>query len=100
QGVAAAIGLATAANQFVDARAPWAQAKDPERAGELDTTLAALARCVAAVATLLQPFMPGRMGELAARLGLDAPVPLDEVAALDLAGRRVHRGDILFPKVR
>ncbi|HEX6309563.1 MAG TPA: methionine--tRNA ligase [Longimicrobiales bacterium] len=100
QGLAAAMGLSSAANQYVDARAPWAQAKDASQAGELDTTLAALARCVAALATLLQPFMPVRMAELAERLGLEAVVPLNEVAKLDMTGRKVHRGDILFPKVR
>jgi methionyl-tRNA synthetase len=100
QGVAAAIQLSSAANQYVDARAPWAQAKDPAQAAELDITLAALARCVAALCTLLFPFMPSRMEELAGRLGLDGVPRLDDVASLDLAGRNVHRGDILFPKPR
>jgi methionyl-tRNA synthetase len=100
QGLTAAFALSSAANQFVDARAPWTQAKDPARAAELDETLAALARCVAGLATLLAPFMPGRMGELATRLGLDAVTPLDQVVTLDMTGRRVHRGEILFPKVR
>jgi methionyl-tRNA synthetase len=100
QGLTAAFALSSAANQFVDARAPWTQAKDPARAAELDETLAALARCVAGLATLLAPFMPGRMAELATRLGLDAVTPLDQVVTLDMTGRRVHRGEILFPKVR
>lgn len=100
QGLGAAFALSSAANQYVDARAPWAQAKDPAQAGELDTTLAALARCVAALATLMQPFMPGKAAELAGRLGLEAVTPLDGVATLDMTGNRVHRGEILFPKVR
>jgi methionyl-tRNA synthetase len=99
-GLAAAFALSSSANQFVDARAPWSQAKDPALAGELDATLAALARCVAALATLLQPFMPGKMAEVVARLGLQATTPLDRVVTLDMTGRRVHRGEILFPKVR
>jgi methionyl-tRNA synthetase len=100
QGVAAAIQLSSQANQFVDARAPWAQARDPALAAELDATLAALARCVAALCTLLSPFMPTRMTTLAERLGLDAIPQLDDVAALDLTGHRVHRGEVLFPKPR
>ncbi|CAN5763500.1 methionine--tRNA ligase [soil metagenome] len=100
QGAAAAIQLATAANQFVDTRAPWSQAKDPAQAGELDITLAALARSVAALATLLSPFMPARMAELADRLGLPGLTLLDGVASLDLTGNRVHRGEVLFPKPR
>jgi methionyl-tRNA synthetase len=100
QGVAAAIQLATAANQYVDARAPWSQAKEPAQAGELDITLAALARCVAALTTLLFPFMPAKMTDLAGRLGLDGVALLDDVAGLDMTGRSVHRGDVLFPKPR
>ena len=100
QGLGAAFALSSAANQYVDARAPWAQAKDPAQAAELDVTLAALARCVAALATLMQPFMPVKMAELAGRLGLDGVTPLDGVATLDMTGHRVHRGEILFPKVR
>jgi methionyl-tRNA synthetase len=100
QGIAAAMQLSSAANQYVDQRAPWAQAKDPSMAAELDNTLAALARCVAALATLLFPFMPVKMGDLIGRLGLgDVPL-LDDVATLDLSGLSVHRGDILFPKAR
>jgi methionyl-tRNA synthetase len=99
-GLAAAIQLSSAANQFVDARAPWTQAKDPARAAELDTTLATLARCVAAIGTLLAPFMPGKMQDLAQRLGLDGVLPLAGLAGLDLEGRRVCRGDVLFPKPR
>ncbi|MGH7465122.1 MAG: class I tRNA ligase family protein, partial [Longimicrobiales bacterium] len=100
QGLGAALTLSSRANQYVDARAPWAQARDPAQAGELDMTLAALARCVAALATLLQPFMPGKMADVAGRLGLEAVTPLDEVVTLDMTGHIVHRGEILFPKVR
>jgi methionyl-tRNA synthetase len=100
QGLAAAVQLGSAANQYVDARAPWNQARNPALATELDCTLAALARCVAALATLLFPFMPAKMIDLAARLGLPAVPALDDVATLPLDGNRVHRGDILFPKPR
>jgi methionyl-tRNA synthetase len=100
QGLGAAIQLSTAANQYVDTQAPWTQARDPERAAELDTTLASLARCVTALATLLSPFLPARMDELAQRLGFERVPALDEIATLDLTGQRVHRGDILFPKPR
>ena len=97
-GVAAAMELAAFANGFVETRAPWTQAKDPALAGALDDTLAALARGVATLATLLFPVMPAKMGALAERLGLDAPVALGDLAALELAGRPVRRGDVLFPK--
>jgi methionyl-tRNA synthetase len=98
QGISAAIQLSSAANQYVDARAPWSQAKDPAMAAELDITLASLARAVAALCTLLSPFLPLKMADLAGRLGFDDVPALDEVTALDLTGRTVHRGEVLFPK--
>jgi methionyl-tRNA synthetase len=98
QGIATAIELASNANGFVESRAPWAAAKDPARAVELDATLHSLARCVATLATLLHPFMPAKMGALASRLGLEDVVPMAGLTALDLAGNTVSRGEVLFPK--
>ena len=57
-----------------------------------------LARALAALATMLEPFMPERMPRLAADLGMDRIPLLDDVAELDLAGHRVRRGDVLFPR--
>ena len=97
-GAAAAIDLADAANGFIEERAPWKQARDPEQAAELDATLASLARAVTALASLLFPFMPRKMTELANRFGFDSPPPLDRLVELDLTGRRVERGEVLFPR--
>jgi len=97
-GAAAALELVSAANGFIEAQAPWKQAKDPARAGELDATLASLAHTLVALATLLHPFMPSKMEELARALGLEAPLPLDRLADWDHAERRVRRGEILFPR--
>ena len=98
QGIQAALELASAANGFVETQAPWTLAKDPARAGELDTTLAALARALVTIATLLQPYMPERMTELARRLSLDEAPTLDALTRIDLTGARAERGEILFPK--
>lgn len=100
QGAAAAMELAGAANAFVVERAPWQQAKDPALVAELDSTLGALARALAMLATLLEPFMPGKMAELALRLGLERVPRLAELPTLDLAGRKIERGAVLFPKER
>jgi len=97
-GAAVAMELAAAANAFVVEREPWKQAREPEQAAALDETLASLARAIAALATLLEPFIPGKAASLAARLGLDRPPLLSELPTLDLAGRSVTRGEILFPK--
>jgi methionyl-tRNA synthetase len=98
QGAAAAMELADAANGFIEARAPWSQAKDPAQSAELDATLASLARALLTLATLLEPFMPDKMVELARRFGFERVSLLDEVAAVDPTGRRVERGTVLFPK--
>jgi methionyl-tRNA synthetase len=97
-GAAAAMELAGAANAFVEERAPWAQARDASATAALDATLASLARAVAVLASLLEPFMPARMRDLAARVGLRDVAPLADLTALDLAGRTVHRRAVLFPK--
>ena len=97
-GAAAALELVSAANGFIEARAPWKQAKDPALAGDLDATLASLARTLVALTTLLHPFMPTKMEELARALGLEAPLPLDRLADWSHAGTRVRRGEILFPR--
>jgi methionyl-tRNA synthetase len=97
-GAGAAIELASAGNVFIEERAPWAQAKDPARAADLDDTLGALVRALIAIATMLQPFVPARAAEMARRLGLSDVVPLEEVVTINVTGRRVQRGDVLFPK--
>lgn len=98
QGAAVAMELSSLANGFIEEQAPWSLAKDPGAAERLDDVLGALARAVASLCVLLEPFTPSRMAELAARLGLDSVPMLDQVATLDLAGLKVQRGDVLFPK--
>ncbi len=98
QGAAAAMGLASAANAFIEQRAPWAQAKDAALSGDLDATLASLARALIALTTLLEPFMPVKMRDLAGRLSLDEVPLLDDVLNAGAAGRHVTRGEVLFPK--
>ncbi|MCI0435805.1 MAG: methionine--tRNA ligase [Gemmatimonadetes bacterium] len=97
QGAAAAMELAVAANGFVEARAPWSQARDPAQSADLDATLASLARALGVLSSLLSPFMPDRMAELASRLGLAHPPGLPALPP-ELAGHRVQRGEVLFPK--
>ncbi len=70
-------------NRYVEEQAPWALAKDPARAGDLDRALATLARNLREVAELLQPFMPAKMDTLLGALGDD----------------RVERIEPLFPKL-
>ena len=96
--LASAMDLARSANGYVDSREPWAQAKDPERAEELDETLATLARALTVLTALFLPVTPERMTKLAKSLGLDGVPRLEEAASMKLAGRKVSKGIPLFPK--
>jgi methionyl-tRNA synthetase len=99
----AAMELARRANGYVEEREPWAQAKAETRDGAptapLDETLASLARVLAVLAALFQPVCPGKMRELAARIGLPGVPTLRDAGAVPLAGNRVRKGDPLFPRV-
>jgi methionyl-tRNA synthetase len=55
--------LVTAANLFIVQTTPWTLAKNGD-AVALDTALGALARCLARLAVLSAPFMPGKSAEL------------------------------------
>ncbi|MSR36802.1 MAG: methionine--tRNA ligase [Gemmatimonadetes bacterium] len=98
EALAAAMDLARRANGYVEEREPWAQAKDPARAADLDETLATLARTLAALAAFLQPVCPGKMAELAARLGLSGVPTLEQAVAVRVGGNLVKKGDPLFPR--
>ena len=97
-GAAAAMELSSAANGYIEEMAPWSLAKQPDAAEKLDQVLGALARVVAALCTLLEPFAPAKMRDLCGRLGLSEIPLLDDVAKLDLEGKRVQRGEVLFPR--
>jgi methionyl-tRNA synthetase len=94
-GAAQLIALATRANRYVEETAPWKLAKE-QRAAELDTVLANLARAVARLAVLAVPFMPEKADELWEALGGQGRPDLE---APDPAGWTVRKPPPLFPKV-
>src|SRR2546428_753015 len=105
EGAAQLVALASAANRYVEETAPYKLAKQPERAAELDSVLANLARTVARIAVLAQPFLPATAETVWATVGSPPPGPLERVRlgdleALDPGGRQVQKPPILFPKPR
>lgn len=98
EALGAGMDLARSANGYVEEREPWAQAKDPEKAADLDETLASLVRTLITLATLLEPVMPAKMEDLAGRLGFDGVPVLDDLANLSLEGRKATKGEPLFPR--
>jgi methionyl-tRNA synthetase len=56
-------------NRYVEERAPWQLAKDPNAAGELDQSLYSLAEALRVLTLLLHPYLPEATGKLLAALG-------------------------------
>jgi methionyl-tRNA synthetase len=101
EGAKRVLASVTRGNEFVQSSQPWALAKDPARAGQLDNVLASVTRSLARQCVLLHPFMPVKTQELWSRLGGPGRVGdqrFDGLAGLDSAGWRVRSGDPLFPK--
>jgi methionyl-tRNA synthetase len=86
------------ANRYVEERAPWQLAKDPQTAGELDCTLASLAEAVRVISVMLHPYMPCSTARLLEAFG--APELGFEGAAFSGhgGGRSVAALEPLFPK--
>ena len=84
-------------NRYVEETTPWALAKDPARAAELDEALATLVEGVRVVAVLLHPWLPTSTRTLLEALGTD---DVSLAAAGPAAGTvtRVEKLAPLFPK--
>ena len=101
EGAAQLVALASAANRYVEETAPYKIAKQPAQAAELDSVLANLARTVARLAVLSQPFIPATADTVWRLFGPPAPLARVRLADLDelqVEGRKVVKPPILFPK--
>jgi methionyl-tRNA synthetase len=84
-------------NRYVEERAPWVLAKDPEQAAELDTVLRSLVEGLRSVTVLLWPYLPSSAERLLDALGV--PVGSVEGAALEAGNvTQVRALTSLFPK--
>jgi methionyl-tRNA synthetase len=93
-----------AANKFVVAHEPWALAKDPAKAQELDRVLFTLSQLLAFVAVLVWPVMPETAERMAGVLGLHMIEPgmIAKITAsghLLPAGTQTHQPPALFPRI-
>jgi methionyl-tRNA synthetase len=85
-------------NRYVEERAPWELARDPEAADRLDQTLASLAEGVRAVSVLLHPYMPASTEQLLAALG-DPEIGYERALFAERgSGAQVRAIEPLFPK--
>ncbi len=100
EGADCAWRLVDRSNGFVEEQAPWTLAKTG-RSGELDMTLAALARALARITVMASPYMPGKTQAVWEALGLPGSVSAATWDALDrpgVRGRTVQPLAPLFPK--
>ena len=100
EGAAVLAQLGSAANEYVDHRAPWRLAKEG-RTTELEETLAALHRALLRIAVLASPYLPGKAQELWHALGGSGVVaewPWDQVVHPTSGGWKVSPRGSLFPK--
>ncbi len=97
------LAIVSAANHYIEDMAPWALAKDPEKADELALVIWNLLEVIRIAAELYDPFMPSISAEVRRRLSLD-PAPTRDLEAAcrwgGLAGGApVEKGDPLFPRL-
>jgi methionyl-tRNA synthetase len=85
-------------NRYVEERAPWQLAKDPERAAELDQTLASLHEGIRSLTVLLHPYMPDSTARLLAALGESDSAYTATAFAPHGSGATVQSLPPLFPK--
>jgi methionyl-tRNA synthetase len=95
--------ICSAANQYVDRAAPWAEAKKPGGQARVGTILATLLTVLDGVSVMIWPAMPTKANELRTQLGL---TPIAPAIGLDLwprpseprpAGEPLQIGTPLFP---
>jgi methionyl-tRNA synthetase len=95
--------LINLANRYIDGMAPWALAKDPQKAERLDTVLYQLLEGLRFSAVLISPFMPQTAEKIQAYLGISEPdrqnlASLEEWGGLKPGGQ-VRKGESLFPRI-
>jgi methionyl-tRNA synthetase len=95
---------ADATNRYLELRQPWKAAKDPDRAGQVKTTLYTCCEALRVLAILLSPFLPDKSAEILARLGLEdalahARLPDDARWGRIPVGSPTSKGKPLFPRI-
>jgi methionyl-tRNA synthetase len=100
----ATMALSSAANQYVDRAAPWAEAKKGDM-GRVNTILSALLEVLGSLSVLIWPVLPAKSDEMRAQLAL---LPVRPQVGEDgwprgadprVAGDELNPGSPLFPTI-
>ncbi|MDR2007211.1 MAG: methionine--tRNA ligase [Acidaminococcales bacterium] len=90
-------------NKYIDETGPWLLAKDPAKAGRLNTVLYRLAELLRVVAFLVSPFLPFTAPEILKQMGLSAPAKflLKDARGRDIigGGAKIAGGAPIFPRI-
>ena len=89
------------ANKYIDEKAPWILAKDPDKKAELDTVMRNLAEAIRIVTVLIEPFMHSTSKEIRKQLGMSVlEAAWEEAFTFDaIGGAHVQKGRVLFPRL-
>lgn len=90
--------LARAGNKYFTETEPWeTRTNDPKACGN---TLHVCLQITAALSSLFEPVLPGKMAELRRQLGMEEALPWQDIGPEILtAGSKVREGEILFEKI-
>ncbi|MBR3707067.1 MAG: methionine--tRNA ligase [Firmicutes bacterium] len=93
--------LVRRANKYIDEKAPWVLAKDPEKKAELDTVLKNLAEAIRIISILIYPFMHTTSKEIRKQMGLwYSDVVWEDAFTFEMmCGEQVKKGDAIFPRI-
>ena len=101
--LSAAVGAATACNQFIDSKKPWALAKavdDADQKARLDAVLYHLAESLRIIAILISPVLPKAAAGIFAQLNWDKPFRLEDAQWGGLPdGHVLGAPTPLFPRI-
>jgi len=93
------------ANKYIEDNAPWALAKEPQKAGRLKTVLYNLAESLRIATILLGPAMPGVPKKVWRQLGLEETSAACSWESLQSWGNtpygsKINRGQPIFPRIQ
>ncbi len=94
--------LVSAGNKYVDTKAPWALAKDPEKREQLATVMYELCETLRVIAVLLGPFLPETAPRILQSLGgpPDTGTLAQRLEWGQLpSGTQTRKIDALFPRI-
>ena len=97
--------LVRAADQYLEAHAPWTLAKDPGKRALLDRVLYRAADSLRLLAIAIYPFMPSTAEAISQQLGINldfkTPIPINDRQWNRLRpGTKIQKANALFPRIQ